>query len=130
MSSNDSCIVYSVRGCLARNGELKRLLHQLVDRLTADHCRAETSPRQIVFDGLCEKLIGRLENLELIHVGFPVAAHHELRLNLPSDAGALQNRWILRLGAILDHLCGLLDLKLEIGLVGDRSGSSHDTTAR
>src|SRR5689334_8640404 len=101
MSINDSCIVDSEKGLgLARNGELERLLHQLIDGFAADHCRAEMHSAKDVLDGLREKLVGRLEHLERLDIGLSVGLDHELRLNLTRDARALEDRRILRLRAV------------------------------
>src|SRR6266849_1709440 len=118
MSSNDSCIVYSGKGWLAGNGKLEGLLDQLVDRLAADHRRAELHPRQNVLHRLCEQLIRRFQHLERIHIGSSGAIDYELSLDFARNARAFQNRRILRLRTLGEHLSGLLDLKLEIGLVG------------
>src|SRR3954467_14509393 len=100
MSSSDSCIVSYSYGVLAGNGELERLLDELLHWPSTDHCRAEVHPRQNVLDGLREELVCRLEHLELAHVRSSVSIHHELCLNLTRDAGALQNRRIFRFGTV------------------------------
>src|SRR5687767_6785149 len=123
MSRSESSIVYSVR-LLAGNGKLERLLNQLIDRLAADHRGTESHSRKNILNRLREQLIGGLKHLELTHVGFATAQHHKLCLNLSSDAGALQYRRVFRLRTVLQHLRGLLDLELEIGLV--RVGYSTD----
>src|SRR5712691_1704721 len=129
MSSNDSCIVYSGKGWLAGNGKLEGLLDQLIDRLAADHRGTELHPRQNVLHRLCEQLIRRLQHLERIHISFSGAVDYELSLDLARNTRAFQNRWILRLWALGEHFSGLLDLELEIGLVGG-GNSAHDSRAR
>src|ERR1700693_1006549 len=126
MSSSDSCIVYSGKGWLAGNGKLEGLLDQLVDRLAADHRGAELHPRQNVLHRLGEQLIRRLQHLERIHIGFSGAADYELSLDFARNAGALKNRWILRLWTLGEHLRGLLDLEFEVGLGG--GDSAHDAS--
>src|ERR1700680_4108443 len=128
MSSNDSCIVYSGRGWLAGNGKLERLLNELVDRLAADHRGAELHPRQNVLHRLCEQIIRRFQHLERIQICFPRAADDELSLHLARNARAFQNRWVLRLRTLGEHLSGFLDLELEIGLVGV-GDSANDAVA-
>src|SRR3954463_16493114 len=130
MSSSDSCIVYSVRGCLARNCELERLLNQLVDRLAADHWGAEVHPGEDGLHRLREELVGGLQRLERIHVGLAVIAHHELRLDFAGDARALENRRVFRLRAVGKHFRRLLNLKFEVRLRGrDPPGPAYYAAA-
>src|SRR6476660_8917928 len=101
MSINDSCIVYSEKGLeLARNGELERLLDQLVDRLATDHRWAEAHSGQNVLDCLGEEIVCRLQHLERVIVRLAVAPHDELRLNFTRYARALQYRRIFRLRTV------------------------------
>jgi len=43
-------------------------------------------PRKHVLDRLREKLVGRLQHLERIHVSSAITLHHELCLNFPGNA--------------------------------------------
>jgi hypothetical protein len=71
-----------VKGWLARNRELERLLNELIHRLAADHGGVKPHSRQVVLDRLTEKFVSRLENLEIVvDVRFPIGMYHELCLN-------------------------------------------------